>query len=123
MKNKDLKSDIVAENIVKAFGYIAKNKTTFFIIVVGISFSIWYFYPEAIDQVGINDSRQEADRISLKRINDTNNLAQLAQTGDAPTLIKIEESNKEFDAGMAKLSSEHKSTNYQKLSTNIHRGN
>ena len=98
MKNKDLKSDVVAGYIVTAFSYIVRNKITFLVIISGISFSIWYFYPSELNQSTINNSRQSGDEASLKFVNSSN--------------------YEEFDSNIAKLDSDHKSNSYHKLSTN-----
>ena len=115
MKNKDLKSDVVAGYIVTAFSYIVRNKITFLVIIAGISTSIWYFYPSGVPQDKINNSRQESDAIGLNQIlnDDANN-----QESDAIGLNQILDNNaNNYDAAVSKLDGLHKSNNYYKLST------
>ena len=101
MKNKDLKSDVVAGYIVSAFSYIIKNKISFLIIIAGISVSIWYFNPPEIPQDDINASRQASDKIALDNILNS----------------EKEDNEANYDSSIVELDTIHKSNNYYKLST------
>ena len=116
MKNKNLKSDIVAEYIVTAFSYIAKNKITFLVIIAGISTSIWYFYPSEVSKEDMENSKQAGDAVILNKILD-DQIDNSIQESDEVGLNQIVDVSSDYDAALIELDGAHKSNNYYKLST------
>ena len=116
MKNKNLKSDIVAEYIVTAFSYIAKNKITFLVVIAGISTSIWYFYPSEVSKEDMENSKQAGDAVILKKILD-DQIDNSIQESDEVGLNQIIDVSSDYDAAVIELDGAHKSNNYYKLST------
>ncbi len=79
MKNKDLKSDIVAENIVGFFGLLRKNIPTFLSVVVLLAIGIYLLinqFPDTFDSKSVEkknmETRMIADKVMLDLLTNIN---------------------------------------------------
>ena len=79
MKNKDLKSDIVAENIVGFFGFLRKNMPMFLGVVILLVIAIYVLikqFPDTLDSATVKktdmETRMISDNIMLDLMNNIN---------------------------------------------------
>jgi len=79
MKNKDLKSDIVAENIVGFFGFLRKNMPMFLGIVILLVIAIYVLinqFPDTLDSATVKkrnmETRMISDNVMLDLMNNIN---------------------------------------------------